>query len=117
MHLIGIVGFLTTYLLQSVSELPEHMVAPLSMLVMLPTIMSACGIFSIVSGCIIVFFVIVCRVILQNQIKEKEGLKRDCETSHPSILKQYSKVPVKDINVNIESAVEKCLLNTSGSTS
>ena len=99
------------------SELPEHMVAPLNMLVMLPTIMSACGIFSIVSGCIIVLFVIVCRVILQNQIKDKEGIKKDIEHSHPSILKQYSKVPVKDINVNIESAVEKCLLNGSGSSS
>jgi len=102
---------------ESVSDLPEHMAAPLSMLIMLPVIMSACGIFSIVSGFIIIFFVIVCRVLVLNQDKEKELNKDDHQRS--SIIKQYSKVPIQEMKISdIDiSSVEKCLLDSASSAS
>merc|ERR1711970_307452 len=45
----------------SVATLPEHMAGPLNMLVMLPPIMEACGISSVISGFFIIFFLFFCR--------------------------------------------------------
>ena len=95
------------------------MAAPLNMLVMLPRIMFVCGIFSIVSSFIIIFFMIICNEISrskQNTIAAEEKQRG----KHASIVKQldinYSKVPVKDHNINelknYLNDAENCLLNS-----
>merc|ERR1711892_595849 len=67
----------------SVATLPETMAGSLNMLVMLPTIMKACGIFSVVSSFVIFFLVFLCKVRNLNQRKEKLN-----PTQHENIIKQ-----------------------------
>merc|ERR1711892_285689 len=67
----------------STATLPEHMAGSLNMLVMLPTIMQACGIFSVVSSFVIFFLVFLCKVRNLNQRKEKLN-----PTQHENIIKQ-----------------------------
>ena len=90
------------------------MAGPLNMLIILPIIMTACGIFSIVSSFIIVFVLVVCRNINQN----KESKMAVEEKAHNSIIKQldihYSKVPVTDGDIIANGAntgSESSLLN------
>ena len=72
------------------------MAGPLNMLIILPNIMTVCGIFSIVSSVIIVFVLVVCSNINQN----KERKMAVEEKAHNSIIKQldiqYSKVPITE---------------------
>jgi len=104
---------------ESTSTLPEHMAAPLNMLVMLPWIMSACGIFSIVTSFIIIFFMIICNKIGRNKQKTIAAEEKQ-RGKHASIIKQldinYSKVPVKDHHnnelKNDLNNVENCLLDS-----
>ena len=69
------------------------------MLIILPIIMTACGIFSIVSSFIIVFVLVVCRNINQN----KEMKMAVEEKAHNSIIKQldiqYNKVPITERDI------------------
>ena len=106
-------------LFQSTSTLPEHMAPSLNMLVMLPWIMFVCGIFSIVSSFITIIFIVICNKIGQG--KEKTiAAEEKLRGKQASIMKQldieYSKVPVKDHNINeLENDlnnVENCLLNS-----
>lgn len=81
---------------ESISEMPEHMAGPLNMLILLPTIMSACGIFSIVSAALILFILI---IFTKNVISKEKKLSQDerrREGAHVSIIKQYSVVPTSD---------------------
>ena len=75
------------------------MAGPLNMLIILPIIMTACGIFSIVSSFIIVFVLVVCRNINQN----KERKMAVEEKAHNSIIKQldiqYNKVPITERDI------------------
>ena len=95
------------------------MAAPLNMLVMLPWIMSACGIFSIVTSFIIIFFMIICNKIGRSKQKTLAAEEKQ-RGKHASIIKQldinYSKVPVKDHHnnelKNDLNNVENCLLNS-----
>eukprot|EP00090_Calanus_glacialis_P047207 TRINITY_DN9663_c0_g1_i5.p1 TRINITY_DN9663_c0_g1~~TRINITY_DN9663_c0_g1_i5.p1 ORF type:complete len:421 (-),score=128.04 TRINITY_DN9663_c0_g1_i5:26-1225(-) len=80
----------------SEATLPEHMAGSLNMLVMLPNIMQACGIFSVVSSFIIFFLVFLCK--FKESRRKKEKLSQDRYES--SILKSmdynYKKVPVRE---------------------
>ena len=75
------------------------MAGPLNMLIILPIIMTVCGIFSIVSSVIIVFVLVVCSNINQN----KERKMAVDEKAHNSIIKQldiqYSMVPVTERDI------------------
>ena len=70
------------------------MAGPLNMLIILPTIMTACGILLIVFSVIIIFTLVICNSITKNKEKKVE------ENAHNSIIKQldiqYSKVPVTE---------------------
>ena len=74
------------------------MAGPLNMLIILPIIMTACGIFSIVSSFIIVFVLVVCRNINQNKAR-----KMAVEEKAHSIIKQldiqYNKVPITERDI------------------
>ena len=92
------------------------MAGPLNMLIILPIIMTACGIFSIVASVIIVFILVVCNSI--NQSKERKLAEE--EKAHNSIIKQldiqYSKVPVTERDIiatgtNTGSGSESSLLH------
>ena len=89
----------TSLIFQSISELPESMAGPLNMLIILPIIMTACGIFSIVASVIIVFILVVCNSVIQS----KERKLAEEEKAHNSIITQpdiqYSKVPVTERDI------------------
>ena len=91
--------FNTSLIFQSISVLPESMAGPLNMLIILPIIMTACGIFSIVASVIIVFILVVCNNIMQS----KQRKLAEEEKAHNSIIKQldiqYSKVPVTERDI------------------
>ena len=77
------------------------MAGPLNMLILLPIIMTACGIFSIVASVIIIFTLVVCNTIVQSKERRLEAE----EKAHNSIIKQldihqYSKVPVTERDIN-----------------
>ena len=76
------------------------MAGPLNMLILLPTIMSACGIFSIVSAALILFILI----IFMKNVKSKENKLRQEEKrrdgANISIIKQYSAVPTSDMIID-----------------
>ena len=106
-------------LFQSTSTLPEHMALSLNMLVMLPWIMSACGIFSIVSSFITIIFIVICNKIGQGKEKKiaaEEKLRGEQAFFIKQLDIEYSKVPVKDNNINELkndlNNVENCLLNS-----
>ena len=76
------------------------MAGALNMLVILPIIMTACGIFSIASSVIIIFILAICNSAIQGN---ERNLAAE-EKAHASIIKleiQYSKVPIIDRNTNI----------------
>jgi len=72
----------------SVATLPEHMAGPLNMLVMLPTVMKACGISSVISSFIIIFLIFFCRFRENHKNREiiKKKLNQDKDDSR--ILKK-----------------------------
>ena len=76
------------------------MAGPLNMLIILPIIMTVCGIFSIVTSVIIIFTLVVCNTIVQSKERRLEAE----EKAHNSIIKQldiqYSKVPVAERDIN-----------------
>jgi len=76
------------------------MAGPLNMLILLPTIMGACGIFSIVSAALILFILI----IFMKNVKSKENKLRQEEKrregANISIIKQYSAVPTSDMIID-----------------
>jgi len=81
----------------SVATLPESMAGSLNMLVMLPTIMQACGISSVISSVIIFFFVFFCRC--RNIDKKKKESLHLVQNGH--IIKKldctYTKVHDMDL--------------------
>ena len=74
------------------------MAGPLNMLIILPTIMTACGISMLVVSVIIIVTLVVCNSITQS--KERKLEAKEKEKAHNSIIKQldiqYSKVPVTE---------------------
>jgi len=86
----------------SVATLPEHMAGPLNMLVMLPTIMEACGISSVISSFIIIFLIFYCKFRENRRNREimKQKLAEDKDNTR--ILKKvkmnqsYTKVPLSE---------------------
>ena len=83
------------------------------MLVLLPIIMTACGVFSIASSVIILLIL----VIYNNVIQSKDRKLREEEKAHASIIKlgiHYSKVPVieRNINANVDRGTETSLLKS-----
>ena len=95
------------------------MALSLNMLVMLPWIMSACGIFSIVSSFITIIFIVICNKIGQGKEKKiaaEEKLRGEQAFFIKQLDIEYSKVPVKDNNINELkndlNNVENCLLNS-----
>jgi len=82
----------------SVATLPEHMAGPLNMLVMLPTIMQACGMSSVIISFIIIFLIFCCRV--RENHKNSQNLKNKVgQDDESSIIKNikanhsYTRVP------------------------
>ena len=76
--------------------MPENMAGPLNMLIMLPTIMSACGIFSIISSALILFILIIFTKNVISKDKKLRQEERRREGANISIIKQYSVVPTSD---------------------
>ena len=89
------------------------MAGALNMLVILPIIMTACGIFSIASSVIIILIL----AIYNNVIQSKDRKLVEEEKANASIIKldiQYSKVPVieRNTNVNVDRGTETSLLKS-----
>merc|ERR1711892_1582043 len=84
----------------STATLPEHMAGSLNMLVMLPTIMQACGLCSVISSFIIFFLVFFCRCRASYKQEEKLKSERNKDKYESSIIKNvdylYTKVPPSD---------------------
>jgi len=84
----------------SVATLPEHMAGPLNMLVMLPTIMQACGISSFIIGFLTIFFLFFCRFrdnyntrqSLEKKLKQTEGESSIIKKVNP----HYTKVAMSE---------------------
>ena len=88
--------------LQSISEMPESMAGQLTLLIILPVIMTACGIFSIVSSVLMMVILVISDLKRRKMQQEEEDIK-------------YSNVPVTEKDVilgeNIagsESSLQKC---------
>ena len=89
------------------------MAGALNMLVLLPIIMTACGIFSIASS----FIIILILAIYNNVIQSKDRKLAEEEKANASIIKldiQYSKVPVieRNTNVIVDRGTETSLLKS-----
>ena len=83
------------------------------MLVLLPIIMTACGVFSIASSVIILLIL----AIYNNVIQSKDRKLAEEEKANASIIKldiQYSKVPVieRNTNVIVDRGTETSLLKS-----
>ena len=82
---------------QSVTELPESMAAPLTLLVMLPVIMTATGVLSILASATILLCVLLC----SRTRGQKLGAEEEARPGHVKLVRQtgdivYSKVPGED---------------------
>merc|ERR1711970_864174 len=86
----------------SVATLPEHMAGPLNMLVMLPTVMEACGISSVISSFIIIFLIFFCKFRENHRNREivKQKLGQDKDDSRTikkvKVNQSYTKVPLSE---------------------
>ena len=81
---------------QSVTELPESMAAPLTLLVMLPVIMTATGVLSLLASCTI----ILCILLFRGR-GQKLGAEEEARPGHVKLVREtvdivYSKVPGED---------------------
>ena len=81
---------------QSVTELPESMAAPLTLLVMLPVIMTATGVLSLLASCTI----ILCILLFRGR-GQKLGAEEEARSGHVKLVREtvdivYSKVPGED---------------------
>ena len=82
---------------QSVTELPESMAAPLTLLVMLPVIMTATGVLSILASATI----LLCSLLCSRTRGQKLGAEEEARPGHVKLVRQtgdivYSKVPGED---------------------
>ena len=74
------------------------MAGPLKMLIMLPNILTGCGVFSLVSSSLVLVVLI---VFTNNENRKKSFKGENKEVKKPSIVKQYSSVPSsEDANRN-----------------
>ena len=78
------------------------MAGPLKMLIMLPNIFTGCGVFSLVSSCLVLLVLIV----LTNNGNKNKSFKRDKEVKEASIIKEYSSVPSsEEVDANRNQAL------------
>ena len=82
---------------QSVTELPESMAAPLTLLVMLPVIMTATGVLSILASATILLCIFLC----SRTRGQKLGAEEEARPGHVKLVREtgdivYSKVPGED---------------------
>ena len=101
---------------QSVTELPESMAAPLTLLVMLPVIMTATGVLSILASATILLCVLLC----SRTRGQKLGAEEEARPGHVKLVRQtgdivYSKVPGEDSQSH--SSDPKCRCGGSRSSS
>ena len=95
--------------------MPEAMASKLTVLIILPAIMTACGAFSIVSS-ILIMLTIVMGNLKKRKVEEEEEDKED--TSMPKDIQYFSSLPVteKDMivheniaNSETEISRQKCM--------
>lgn len=79
---------------ETVSELPEDMASSLNLLVMLPTIMQFCALFSLISSFLIVIILLACKHL---ERRKQRILRMEVQNENVKIVKKeegvYSQVP------------------------
>ena len=79
------------------------MAGPLKMLIMLPNIFTGCGVFSLVSSCLVLLVLI---VLTNNGNKKKSFKGEKKEVKEATIIKEYSSVPSsEEVDANRNQAL------------
>ena len=95
--------------------MPEAMASKLTVLIILPAIMTACGAFGIVSSFIIILTIVIGN-IKKRKVEEEEEIKED--TSMSKDIQSFSSLPLTEkdmiVNENIansetEISLQKCM--------
>ena len=79
---------------ETLSELPQDMAGSLNLLIMLPTVMEFCALFSLIASLLIVIVILACQSL--DRQKQKILLRKVQESKEVTRVKQdcvYSKVP------------------------
>ena len=71
--------------MQSISEMPESMAGQLTLLIFLPVIMTACGIFSIVSSVLIMVTVVISN-LKRRKVEEEDIQYRDVPVTEKVVI-------------------------------
>ena len=71
--------------MQSISEMPESMAGQLTLLIFLPVIMTACGIFSIVSSVLIMVTVVISN-LKRRKVEEEDIQYRDVPVTEKEVI-------------------------------